>query len=160
MKNTSRKTRSAAQPVRLDDRRHLAAITAPLSEDFEDDHVAPPMRGKTNPRGDMEDAVPTLDDEHRSYHHHPQDTAGVLFGFDPIAADAAADLAGELGSQFLEGATRAQDMSERVVEAEDEEEAAGAPFGIDEELGAADESEEMVRSAMEESETEERPRKA
>jgi hypothetical protein len=88
-----------------------------LSE--EEDLVSPPIHAKDHPRPEMHDATPTLDDEVRSYHHHPNDAGVTVFGFDPEAADAAADLAGELGTQFLEGATRGEDHGDRVMEAED-----------------------------------------
>jgi hypothetical protein len=68
------------------------------------------------------DATPTLDDEVRNYRHHPNEAGTTEFAFDPEAADAAADLAGELGSQFLEGATRGEDLSSRVLSEEDQEE--------------------------------------
>lgn len=77
-----------------------------------DELSAPPLPGKQHPPEDMDEATPTLDDEARSYRHHPSDAGATEFGFDPEAADAAADLAGDLGSAFLEGATRGEDLSD------------------------------------------------
>lgn len=86
-----------------------------------DDLSSPPLAGKSHPPDAMDDVTPTHDDEVRSYHHHPNDAGTTEFGFDPEAADAAADLAGELGSAFLEGATRGEDMSELSLMAGDRE---------------------------------------
>lgn len=82
--------------------------------------VTPPMPAKVHPRQDMDDAYPSIDDSDRPYLHHPTDAAAVDFEVDPESADAAADLAGDLGAQFLEGATFGEDLSERAVEHEDE----------------------------------------
>ncbi len=68
----------------------------PITDDLEA-FVVPPLRGKAHPPAEMDEATPTLDDENRNYHHHPSDAGTTEFGFDPDAADAAADLAGELG---------------------------------------------------------------
>ena len=84
------------------------------------DYIGPPLHGKTDPPAEMDEAYPTLDDERRSYHHHPNESATTEFAFDPLAGDAAADLAGDFGSQFLEGATRGEDMSERALALEDD----------------------------------------
>lgn len=103
--------------------RGRAEPPVPITDDL-DDSLAPPMRGKLHPPEDMDDATPTLDDEHRTSRHHPSDSGCVEFGFYPEAADAAADLAGDLGSSFLEGATRGEDLSElaaRLDERADEE---------------------------------------
>jgi hypothetical protein len=102
-----------------------------------DEFTSPPLRGKTHPPAEMGDATPTLDDEVRSYHHHPNDAGVTEFGFDPEAADAAADLAGELGSQYLEGATRGEDLSDRVMREEDRSENE-VPFLIEDELEPSD----------------------
>jgi hypothetical protein len=75
-----------------------------------------------HPRRELSDAVPTLDDEVRRYRHHPNDAGCIEFEVNPDAADAAADLASDLGSEFLEGATRGQDLSELVMSHEDNEE--------------------------------------
>jgi hypothetical protein len=83
----------------------------PILDDL-DDEGRPPLAGKTHPREDMDEMTPTLDDERRHYAHHPNDAGSVEFGFEPEAADAAADLAGDLGATFLEGATRGEDMSD------------------------------------------------
>ena len=90
----------------------------PIVDDLEE-FVAPPIPGKVHPPTEMGDAIPTLDDPVRHYRHHPNDNDVTEFGYDREAADAAADLAGDLGSNFLEGATRGEDMSELVVESED-----------------------------------------
>ncbi len=84
------------------------------------DYIGPPLHGKTDPPAEMDDAYPTLDDERRNYHHHPNEPATTEFAFDPLAGDAAADLAGDFGSQFLEGATRGEDLSERALALEDD----------------------------------------
>lgn len=99
---------------------------------YDEPFVGPPLHAKTNPRPELRQAALTLDDEHRVSHHHPNDNAVTEFEFEPDAADAAADLAGELGSQFLEGATRAEDLSERVIEVEEDEEASDLPYMIEE----------------------------
>jgi len=78
-------------------------------------------------------AKPSLDDEVQVYHHPPIDAAVTEFGVDPDAADAAADLAGDLGATFLSGATRGQDMSDVAMSAEDMEESE-VPLLLDEPL--------------------------
>jgi hypothetical protein len=93
----------------------------PITDDLEA-FVVPPLRGKTHPPADMDEATPTLDDEKRSYRHHPNDAGTTAFGFDPDAADAAADLAGELGSTFLTGATYGEDMSDVKMAREEQDE--------------------------------------
>ena len=96
------------------------------SEDYQPDptipgdYFGPPLHGKTHPPDEMDDTKPTLDDEHRHYPHHPNESGTTEFEFDPIAGDAAADLAGDFGSQFLEGATRGEDLSARVFERDDD----------------------------------------
>jgi hypothetical protein len=82
---------------------------------------APPLHGKVCPRTEMGDATPSLDDAARRNPHHPNDGGTTTFAFDPEAADAAADLAGELGATFLEGATRGEDVSDLAMEMEDRE---------------------------------------
>jgi hypothetical protein len=94
----------------------------PDPRDEQDDSSRPPLPGKLHPPMEKNDATPTLDDEVRNYRHHPNEAGTTEFAFDPEAADAAADLAGELGSQFLEGATRGEDLSSRVPSEEDQEE--------------------------------------
>jgi hypothetical protein len=69
----------------------------------------------------MDEAVPTSDDELRRPHYHPSDAAGVEFDSDPVAADAAADLASDFGVEFLEAATRGQDLSDVILERDDME---------------------------------------
>lgn len=83
--------------------------------------AAPPLRGKVNPRSELSDVIPTLDDEVRSYHHHPNDAGSIEFEVNPDVADAAADLASDLGAEFLEGATMGQDLSEVMMSHEDED---------------------------------------
>jgi len=78
----------------------------------------------------MDEVVPTLDDSDRVFRHHPNESVGEGFSFDPESADAAADLAGDLGSEFLEGATRGRDMSD-VILSEDQE-GLGEPFLVEE----------------------------
>lgn len=77
-----------------------------------EEFAAPPLAGKTHPSDAMDEAVPTLDDADRMFRHHPNEPVGEGFAFDPDTADAAADMAGDLGTEFLEGATRGQDMSD------------------------------------------------
>lgn len=118
-------------------RPHLSPVPAlrddklPLAEPDEE-FTLPPLHGKTNPKAEMGYVVPTLDDEVRSYHHHPNDGGGVDFDVDPYEADAAADLAGDLGCTFLAGATRGEDMSDARMMAEDQAENE-LPFLIDDE---------------------------
>src|SRR5262245_60076328 len=92
----------------------------PITDDLEP-MVAPPLHGKAHPPSEMDEAVPTLDDE-VSLYHRPRDARRSAFGFDPDAADAAADMAGDLGTSFLSGATRGDDMSDVTFSREDEEE--------------------------------------
>lgn len=103
----------------------------PLTDDL-DELVMPPLHGKAHPPAEMDDATPSLDDEVRRYHHHPSDSGTTEFGFDPEAADAAADLAGDLGSTFLTGATRGQDMSDLSMSLGDGDEN-DVPFVIEDE---------------------------
>ncbi len=103
----------------------------PIVDDLEP-FVAPPLHGKAHPPDEMDEATPTLDDEQRGYRHHPSDAGTTEFGYDPEAADAAADLAGELGATFLSGATRGEDMSDVTTSMEDREEGE-LPFVLDEE---------------------------
>ncbi len=93
----------------------------PITDDLEE-FVVPPLRGKAHPPDQMDEATPTLDDEKRSYRHHPNDAGTTEFGFDPDAADAAADLAGELGATFLTGATYGEDMSDVRMTREEQDE--------------------------------------
>jgi hypothetical protein len=120
----------------------------------------PPLHGKVHPPAEMNDATPTLDDEVRHYRHHPNDAGATEFGFDPEAADAAADLAGDLGSQFLEGATRGEDLSSRVLDDEDRADSE-LPFIIEDELALNDvepePSDEEMRLDEEGEEETERP---
>ncbi|WP_437932242.1 hypothetical protein WMF37_24315 [Sorangium sp. So ce291] len=89
--------------------------------DMMDAGAAPPLRGKANPRSELSDVVPTLDDESRGYHHHPNDAGCTEFEVNPDAADAAADLASDLGAEFLEGATRGQDISDVAMSHDDDD---------------------------------------
>ena len=69
----------------------------------------------------MDDATPSLDDE-VSLYHQPGDARTSGFGYYPDAADAAADLAGDLGATFLSGATRGEDESDIISSLEDRDE--------------------------------------
>jgi hypothetical protein len=91
-----------------------------LRVDDLDELSAPPIPSKVHPANAMDDVVPTLDDSDRVFHHHPNEPVSEGFSFDPGNADAAADLAGELGADFLEGATRGRDMSDVMISEEDE----------------------------------------
>jgi hypothetical protein len=113
----------------------------PILDDLER-FVAPPLRGKAHPPGDMDGAKPTLDDEQRRYHHHPNDAGSTEFGYDPEAADAAADLAGDMGQSFLEGATRGDDVSDIVAMASDAAEDE-LPLLLEEMEGPGDEDEDF-----------------
>ncbi|HVY46119.1 MAG TPA: hypothetical protein VHB21_09580, partial [Minicystis sp.] len=144
-KNTAERLDERARTAQ---RPNLAPAPSPVID--VGDQVAPPLPGKTHPPAEMSDAVPTLDDEHRAFHHHPNEAGAVTFGFDPENADAAADLAGELGAQFLEGATRVEDLSSRVTVAEDSFDAE-VPMIIEEELGPQDENDDAPESGMSES---------
>ncbi|WP_179955479.1 hypothetical protein [Chondromyces crocatus] len=77
-----------------------------------DEREAPPLYGKDHLGRELSDVVPTLDDDVRAYRHHPNEAGRIAFDVNPHAGDAAADLAIDLGSEFLEGATRVQDMSD------------------------------------------------
>jgi hypothetical protein len=68
----------------------------------------------------MDDATPSRDDEVNLY-HRPADENATTFDFDPDAADAAADLAGDMGATFLTGATRGEDVSDVVASEEEQE---------------------------------------
>ncbi len=91
----------------------------------------------------MDGAVPSLDDEHRSYRRHPSENEAIEFEVDPEVGDAAADL----GSQFLKGATRGEDFGSRVFALDDDSDApldllldeddAGDDAGDDESTGEA-----------------------
>ena len=94
--------------------------SSPLRLDDLDESFAPPIPSKVHPQSAMDDVVPTLDDSDRQFLHHPNEPVGEGFSFDPGNADAAADLAGELGADFVEGATNGRDMSDvRLSEEED-----------------------------------------
>lgn len=90
-----------------------------LQVDELDESYAPPIPSKVHPQNAMDDVVPTLDDSDREFFHHPNESVGEGFSFDPGNADAAADLAGELGADFVEGATRGRDMSDVMFSEED-----------------------------------------
>ncbi|XYI03466.1 hypothetical protein ACMHYB_28325 [Sorangium sp. So ce1128] len=99
-------------------------VTSELDEPFTDmmdAGAAPPLRGKANPRSEFSDVIPTLDDESRGYHHHPNDAGCTEFEVNPDAADAAADLASDLGAEFLEGATKGQDISDVAMSHDDDD---------------------------------------
>lgn len=99
--------------------RPLVADEGPLYHlDELDESSGPPIPGKVNPRAAMDDVVPTLDDSDRPYRHHPNESGSEALTFDPENADAAADLAAELGADFLEGATRGRNMSDVILSEE------------------------------------------
>jgi hypothetical protein len=116
------KPRPVAEPNTTNEPNEASELDAALRPDptMPGDYEAPPLHGKTDPPAEMDEAYPTLDDERRGYHHHPNDTATTEFEYDPLVGDAAADLAGDFGSQFLEGATRGEDMSERIAGLDDD----------------------------------------
>jgi hypothetical protein len=74
-----------------------------------DKYEAPPLPGKSHPPGDMGFVVPSSDDARRVNLRDYTE-----FEVDPVAADAAADLAGELGVQFLEGAIDGEEATEHT----------------------------------------------
>lgn len=123
MSKRSRKNPQPASPNATPEHREPSTASTqrtappryPSTEELEE-FVSPPLHGKTHPAGDMGFVVPTSDDEVRHHPHHPNEPASLEFQVDPDVADAAADLAGDLGAQFLEGATYAEDMSERAIQ--------------------------------------------
>ena len=90
---------------------HLASLEhgrsqsrAPVPEaDDQDEFSAPPIAGKEHPPDAMDEMVPTLDDSHRMFRHHPNEPVSEGFSFDPQGADAAADLAGDLAPHMDRG---------------------------------------------------------
>ncbi|MCC6558355.1 MAG: hypothetical protein IT372_35900, partial [Polyangiaceae bacterium] len=121
--------------------RREALLGTPDVRDL-DELEAPPIAGKAHPSADLHAAVPTLDDDARDYHHHPNESGAVEFEVNPYSDDAAADLAGDLGSEFIEGATRGQDMSD-VVMSRDEAESE-LPFLVETEAEPPPEREEAA----------------
>jgi hypothetical protein len=111
------------------------------------DQATPPLAGKTHPRDAMDEAVPTLDDSDRVFLHHPNQPIGEGFSYDPVSADAAADMAGDLGAEFLEGATRGRDMSDMILSEDERNEE--TPFIVedldlmDDETTESDEPEDL-----------------
>lgn len=95
-----------------------------------DEWSAPPIAGKAHPRDAMDEVVPTLDDSDRTLRHHPNEPMSEGFSYDPESADAAADLAGDLGAEFLEGATEGRDMSDVILS--EEEGAGNSPYLVEE----------------------------
>lgn len=89
----------------------------------------------------MHEAVRTSDDEVRHRELAPFEEASVEFETDPELADAAADLASELGRGMLDSATSGVDMSEIVPPEESFEEEVGGPFIVSG-LQAGEEDEE------------------
>jgi hypothetical protein len=83
----------------------------PVLDDLEE-LAGPPLAGKEHPAHAMDDAILTLDDSDRVFRHHPNDSVGEGFSYDPDSADAAADFAGDLGAEFLAGASSGRDMSD------------------------------------------------
>lgn len=107
----------------------------------------------------MDEVVPTLDDSDRVFQHHPNESGSEGLTFDPDSADAAADLAGELGADFVEGATRGRDMSD-VMFSEEEDALAETSFIVEpNEEGELpyDIEEEQIDLEMEPLEPEPRP---
>ena len=87
------------------------------AEDDDLEASAPPLSGKVHPPHEMGFIVPALDDDEVFSHpHHPNDSGVAEFAVNPDAADAARDLAGDLGAQFLEGVTFGEEVSERAIE--------------------------------------------
>jgi len=127
----SPRSKSAPPPSATHRRPVVDEISLPRLDDL-DDLDLPPIHGKTNPPAEMDDTIPALDDSDRVYHHHPVESGVTEFGSDPDAADAASDLASDLGRDYLEGATRADDMSDIHFITEDREESE-LPFVIEEE---------------------------
>ncbi len=123
----------------------------PVGDDL-DEFSAPPIAGKAHPRDAMDEMVPTLDDSDRTFRHHPSESAGERFSFDPDSADAAADLAGDLGSEFLEGATSGKDMSDIIATENDRDDETAYLL---EDLGAEGEEEEESEEDAYSSESEE-----
>jgi hypothetical protein len=109
-------TKEAAHSVRAGRLDGAGGPPRPLPEDRER-YVAPPLAHKVHPHAEMDRATPSLDDERRRYH-----AGATAFGFDPEAGDAAADMAGEMGQSFLEGATRGEDPSDLQAMKSDAEE--------------------------------------
>ena len=118
----TRPARGASPPPAESTRRRASPpLGGEPNIDALDDLDAPPLHSKVHPSNDISDVVPTLDDEVRGYHHHPNDAGTTEFDVDPGTSDAAADLAGDLGSEFLEGATRGQDMSDVIMSRDEAE---------------------------------------
>ncbi|KYF52919.1 hypothetical protein BE08_20330 [Sorangium cellulosum] len=115
-----RPRKQAEAPRTAADRFGTSELDEPFA-DMMDAAAAPPLRGKVNPRSELSDVIPTLDDEVRGYHHHPNDAGSTEFEVNPDAADAAADLASELGAEFLEGATKGQDISDVAMSHDDDD---------------------------------------
>jgi hypothetical protein len=80
-----------------------------------DENESPPLHGKSNPKSDMGFVELSSDDDTRNLRHHPNDSGVVDFEVDPDRADAAADLAGDLGMTFLEAAVEGEETTEHVV---------------------------------------------
>ncbi|AUX43279.1 hypothetical protein SOCE26_047230 [Sorangium cellulosum] len=113
-RNDAGALRDASPPI------NTTELDDPFAIELQDAGAAPPLRAKVTPRSEIRDVVPTLDDEVRGYHHHPNDAGSTGFESNPDAADAAADLASDLGAEFLEGATRGQDLSDVVMSHDDD----------------------------------------
>jgi hypothetical protein len=106
-------------------------------------------------------APASFDDAPASSKRRRKDDPNVaVFDFDPGHADAAEDLAGELGIQFVEGATRVEDLSDRVVAVEVVEESEVGmiiedelgPEDINDDLPDADDATESLRFSIDGSE--------
>jgi hypothetical protein len=111
-----------AYPGRVNRPKHTRPRPDPTSRqsplpqvDELDESIAPPIASKAQPANAMDDVVPTLDDSDRTLPHHPNEPISEGFTSDPIAADAAADLAGEFSADFIEGATGGRDRSDVIL---------------------------------------------
>lgn len=136
----------------------LDNLDEPFLNDL-DEAEAPPIPGKVHPSAELSDAIPTLDDEVRHFRHHPNETGSIEFEVNPYLGDAAADLAGDLGSEFLEGATRGQDISDIHMLHDDQE--ADTAFLYEDAIIEGDDVEEdedlIAMSPDDEIESERRP---
>ena len=134
--HTQRRRPAAEVARRLPRTRRPPEVERRLGERADEDleASAPPLAGKVHPPHDMRFVVPAPDDDRVPHPHHPNDSGVADFEVNPDAADAARDLAGDLGAQFLEGVTFGEDVSERAIE-DAEANDAELPFLIDHEAG-------------------------
>ena len=80
----------------------------------------------------MHDVIHSPDDGIAEYHLGPMQEASVSFRPDPGIGDAGADLAEELGENYLRLATSGEDMSELENPVESDPAEIGGPFLIEE----------------------------